>query len=418
MSIPERFKMRRYSAVDVFGQEAVDWQERVNFPRLREQRLVRTREMMREAGLGAIVLFAGDNIRYATGAFQGHWKYQPFIRYAVVPLEGTPYLFELANIDYENAVLDLPWLEGHIKPAIAWRMTEAAAPQYLKRMVSSVVEILIGFGIKTGPIGLDQREPEVIEEFGKQGYSIVDGQSLMLKARVRKLPDELELLKQGCAIGDACYYRIKYEWLKPGVREREIVGEMARYLFQNGFEHIAQLFCATGGGTNPYKRWFSDKIIRYGDFVIIDINAAGPGGYYIDFVRTLLVGNKPTPEQRDSYKRCYELLQDTLAAMKAGVSTREVAEHLPKDQDDALKTISLVSQGHAIGLSLADGRWISRGFSIDFPTVLESDMVFAVETYWGDPKSQQAARLEDNVVVTETGCERFSLFEYEDLLLT
>src|SRR5271166_6420974 len=167
MSIPERFKVRQYSPVDVFGQEAVDWQERVNFQRLREQRLARTREVMREAGLAATVLFAGDNIRYATGAFQGHWKYQPFIRYAIVPLEGTPYVFELANIDYENAVLDLPWLEGHIKPAIAWRMTEAAAPQYLQRMVKSVVEVLTDLGIESGPIGLDHRELEVIDEFSR-----------------------------------------------------------------------------------------------------------------------------------------------------------------------------------------------------------------------------------------------------------
>jgi Xaa-Pro aminopeptidase len=417
MTIPERFANRRYSPIDLYGQEAVDWQERVNFPRLRTQRLDRVRQKMEEVGLAAIVLFAGDNIRYATGAFQGHWKYQPFIRYAVVPHTGEPYLFELANIDYDNAILDLPWLMGRIKPAIAWRMTEAAAPKYLQRMVKSVAEVLADLGIKSGPIGLDHRDPEAIEEFKKQGYAVVDGQGIMLQARVRKLPDELELLKQGCAIGDACFHRIKYEWLKPGVRERDIVGEMSRYLFQNGFEHIAQIFCATGGGTNPYKRWFSDKLVRAGDFVIIDINAAGPGGYYIDFVRTLLVGNKPSAEQRESYKRCYKLLQETLAVIKAGVSTKEIAEHLPSDDDDALKTVSLVSQGHAIGLSLADGRWISRGFSMEFPTVLESDMVFAVETYWGDPQSQQAARLEDNVVVTETGCERFSLFEYEDALL-
>ena len=417
MTIPERLQARHYSAIDLFGQEAVDWQERVNFPRLRAQRLDRVRQMMMEAGLSVVVLFAGDNIRYATGAFQGHWKYQPFIRYAIVPLSGDPYLFELANIDYDNAVLDLPWLAGRIKPAVAWRMTEAAAPQYLQRMVKGVAEVLTDLGIKGGPVGIDHRELEVIEEFRKQGYTAVDGQSMMLKARVRKLPDELELLKQGCAIGDACYHRIKYEWLKPGVRERDIVGEMSKYLFQNGFEHISQLFCATGGGTNPYKRWFSDKIIRSGDFVILDINAAGPGGYYIDFVRTLLVGNKPSVEQRESYKKCHQLLQATLAVIKAGVSTREVAEQLPRDDDDALKTVSLVSQGHAIGLSLADGRWISRGFSMDFPTILERDMVFAVETYWGDPQTQQAARLEDNIVVTDYGCERFSLFEYEDMLL-
>jgi Xaa-Pro aminopeptidase len=417
MTVPHRFAQRQYSSVDVFGQEAVDWQDRVDFARLRAQRLERTRDAMRKAGVPALLLSLGDNIRYATGSFQGHWKYPAFIRYCVVPLEGEPTLFELANIDYEAAVLDLPWLNGNIRPATAWRMTEAAAPEYLERMVASVHEVLEPLGIHGEQLGVDHRDPELVAALERHGNQVVDGQQIMMDARVIKLPDELELLKQGCAIGDACFHRMKYHWLEPGLRERELVGEIAGYLFKNGFEHVSQIFCASGGGTNPYRRWFSDKMMRAGDFVIVDINAAGPGGYYIDYVRTLLVGDRATQEQRDSYRRCHELLERTLAAMRPGVTTREVAECLPRDDDDELKTVSLVSQGHAIGLSLADGRWISRGFSLEHPTVLEPNMVFAVETYAGDPAHGQAARLEDNVVITETGCERFSRFEYEDHLL-
>lgn len=414
----DRLAWRQYSPVDVFGQEAVDWQQRVDFPRLRAQRLERTRNAMREAGLSAVLLFGGDNIRYATGSFQGHWKYAPFIRYCVVSLDAEPTLFELANIDLENAVADLPWLDGNIHPATAWRMTEAAAPEYLARMVGSVVDVLESHGIRSEQLGVDHREPELVEALAARGYEAVDGQRVMMAARVIKLPDELELLKQGCAIGDACFYKMKYQWLEPGLRERELVGEISRYLFANGFEHVSQIFCASGGGTNPYRRWFSDKMMRAGDFVIVDINAAGPSGYYIDYVRTLQVGKASSPQQRESYKRCHELLQQTLAAMRPGVTTREVAECLPVDDDDKLRTVSLVSQAHSIGLSLADGRWISRGFSLDHPTVLEPNMYFAVETYAGDPTHDQAARLEDNVVITESGCQRFSMFEYEDDLLT
>jgi Xaa-Pro aminopeptidase len=416
---PDRLAARHWSAVDVYGQNAVDWQERVDFGRLRDQRLERTRAAMREAGLSALLLFGGDNIRYATGAFQGHWKYPPFIRYCVVPAEGDPTLFELANIDLDNAVADLPWLNGEIRPAIAWRMTEAAAPEYLGRMVASVVDVLDSHGIRAERLGVDHREPELVDAFAARGYEAVDGQQAMMAARVIKLPDELELLKQACAIGDACFHQMKHTWLEPGIREQELVGEIARYLFANGFEHISQIFCASGGGTNPYRRWFSDKMMRAGDFVIVDLNAAGPAGYYIDYVRTLRVGGgTASREQRDSYRRCHELLQRTLAAMRPGVTTREVAEQLPVDDDDALRTVSLVSQAHSIGLSLADGRWISRGFSLDHPTVLEPNMYFAVETYAGDAAHGQAARLEDNVVITDTGCERFSLFEYEEDLLT
>lgn len=417
MAPPERLKTRHYSAADVFGQEAVDWQQRVDFERLREKRLTRTRQAMTKHDVPVLLLFLGDNIRYATGSYQGHWKYPPSIRYAVVPAEHDPILFELANIDLANAVHDLPWMSGHIRPAIAWTLTEGALPEYLERMVQSVVEVLREYGINTGKIGIDHRDPDLMVACERAGYQVADAQKIMLEARVIKVPEELELLKQGCTIGDACFHQMKYSWLEPGIRERDLVGESARFLFQNGFEQISQIFCASGGNTNPYRRWFSDKMLRAGDFVIVDINAAGPGGYYIDYVRTLLVGSKASEEQKESYKRCHELLQQTLEAMKGGTTTREVAERLPKDDDETLKTVSLVSQAHAIGLSLADGRWISRGFSREYPTVLEPNMYFAVETYWGDPLHEQAARLEDNVVVTEKGVERFSLFEYEDCLL-
>jgi Xaa-Pro aminopeptidase len=372
---------------------------------------------MRNAGINALLLFGGDNIRYATGAFQGHWKYPAFIRYCVVPLEGDPVLFELANIDLDNAVADLPWLKGNIRPATAWRMTEDAAPEYLARMVATVVDVLASNGVRADRLGVDHRDPELVLELANRGYEAVDGQKIMMAARVIKLPDELELLKQACAIGDAAFHHMKYTWLEPGLRERELVGEISKYLFRNGFEHISQLFCASGGGTNPYRRWFSDKLMRAGDSVVVDINAAGPGGYYIDYVRTLPVGRANSREQRESYKRCHDLLQQTMEMMKPGVSTREVAEKLPVDDDDTLRTISLVSQAHSIGLSLADGRCISRGFSLEHPSVLEPNMYFAVETYASDLDAGQAARLEDNIVITQTGNQRFSLFEYEEELL-
>lgn len=417
MTQPSRLAWHQYSPVDLFGQESVDWQDRVDFGRLRTQRLERTRNAMKEAGLSALLLFGGDNIRYATGAFQGHWKYAPFIRYCVVPLEGEPTLFELANIDLDNAVADLSWLKGNIRPATAWRMTEAAAPEYLARMVATVVDVLESHGVRGDHVGVDHREPELVEALRDRGYDAVDGQRVMMAARVIKVPDELELLKQACAIGDAAFHHMKYSWLEPGLRERELVGEISRFLFKNGFEHVSQIFCASGGGTNPYRRWFSDKMMRAGDSVIVDINAAGPGGYYIDYVRTLPVGRADSKEQRESYKKCHDLLQQTMEMMRPGVSTREVAEKLPVDEDDTLRTISLVSQAHSIGLSLADGRWISRGFSLEHPTVLEPNMYFAVETYASDLNAGQATRLEDNIVITETGNQRFSLFEYEDELL-
>ena len=77
---------------------------------------------MKAADLGALVLFAGANIRYATASYQGNWKYNINIRYAVVPTDGEPVLFETAGSDLQCAKIDLPWMEGRIRPAITLAM--------------------------------------------------------------------------------------------------------------------------------------------------------------------------------------------------------------------------------------------------------------------------------------------------------
>ena len=117
----------------VYSQTGADWQYRVDFDRLRKDRLQRLREQMTAHDLGALVLFAGANIRYATASYQGNWKYNINIRYCVLPHNGEPVLFETAGSDLECSKIDLPWMAGRIRPAITWqwadrRMCAAAEP--------------------------------------------------------------------------------------------------------------------------------------------------------------------------------------------------------------------------------------------------------------------------------------------------
>ena len=92
----------------VYSQTGADWQYRVDFDRLRKDRLPRLKDQMTARDLGALVLFAGANIRYVTASYQGNWKYNINIRYAVVPNGGEPVLFETAGSDLHCAEIDLP----------------------------------------------------------------------------------------------------------------------------------------------------------------------------------------------------------------------------------------------------------------------------------------------------------------------
>src|SRR5574341_833533 len=174
----------------VYSQTGADWQYRVDFERLRKDRLQRARDEMTKRNLGALVLFAGANIRYVTGSYQGNWKYNINIRYAVLPNGGEPVLFETAGSDLQCAIIDLPWMEGRIRPAMTGKMAD------------SVIEVLDAHGVRKERIGIDNLDMPALEAFRERDLNIVNGWPAMSAARVVKTPDEIELLKQSSSIGD------------------------------------------------------------------------------------------------------------------------------------------------------------------------------------------------------------------------
>jgi hypothetical protein len=130
---PHEFDPRR-----VYSTTSTDWQGRVDFDRLRTDRLKRARAMMEKHDLGALVCFVGENVRYITSVFQGNWKNNIFIRYCVLPRDGDPVLFETAGSDLECAKIDAPWLKGNIRPAITWKWSQTAETMMADRMAQTI----------------------------------------------------------------------------------------------------------------------------------------------------------------------------------------------------------------------------------------------------------------------------------------
>jgi Xaa-Pro aminopeptidase len=406
-----------YSPRRVYSTTSTDWQERVNFDRLRRDRLARAREMLEKEDLGAVVCFVGENIRYITGVFQGNWKNNIFIRYCVLPRGGDPVLFETAGSDLECAKIDAPWLKGNIRPAITWKWAETAESMMAEKMANSVLEVLRENGVEDEPIGIDIADPSAAAAFEKVGLKTTSAWPVMSAARVRKTPDEIECLKISSAIGDTSFWKIEHEWLKPGVKESTITAKVNEYLYEQGFDFVYDIIVASGGNTSPYRRWHTDKVIRQGDLVIIDQNAVGPGGYFVDFVRCFKVDAELSAKEKDLYKECYESMYAAIAEMKAGNTTADVAKHFPKYADDEHGTVTLQQFAHSIGLSLYEGMWISRAYSLDYPVELEEGMYFACETFSGHPGLEQTVRLEENLLVTADGPVLFTKYPFYDYAL-
>jgi Xaa-Pro aminopeptidase len=396
----------------VYSQTGADWQHRVDFDRLRKDRLQRLRDQMTAHDLGALVLFAGANIRYATASYQGNWKYNINIRYAVLPNGGEPVLFETAGSDLECAKIDLPWMADRVRPAFTWQWAEGAVPYMAGRMAESVADVLKAHSVQNERIGIDNLDMPALEAFQKTGLNIVNGWPAISAARVVKTRDEIELLKQAASIGDAAMWKIKYEWLKPGVREREIEAKVHEFMLERGCEIMYDIIVASGGNTSPYRRWATDKIIRQGDLVIVDINAVGPSGYFNDFVRCFKCAGRMTQQEVDLYREVYDSMYAGLEKLRPGNTTADVAAAFPEYDDDKYQTCTLQQFAHSIGITLYEGMWVSRAYSLKYPAEIKENMYFAIETFAGHPGLQQTCRLEEDVLVSAKGPVVFTLMEH------
>ena len=163
---------------------------------------------MEEHDLGALVCFVGENVRYLTGVYQGNWKNNIFIRYAVLPRGGEPILFETAGSDLECAKIDAPWLNGNIRPAITWKWAETAEQMMSDRMVQSIVDVLREAGVENEPVGIDISDPSSAAAFERAGHHADErlagdvGRARRQDTRRDRVPEDLERVRRRVVLED------------------------------------------------------------------------------------------------------------------------------------------------------------------------------------------------------------------------
>jgi Xaa-Pro aminopeptidase len=404
-----------------WGQVGTDSQERINFERLRRYRLRRAQEAMKKEGLEALLLFDGDNIRYATGLYDYGWR--TYFRYCVVTPNGEPVIFDTVGVDLECTRNDAPWIRDRIEPAIVWKNSGSAESIMGTRFADGLKNALKRYGIKAKEIGCDMPDSTVVSSLSKVDLKIVDGNRAISRARMVKGDEELELLKLACAFVDNTFWLAKNNFVKPGVKESEVKGKIANFLLGDCCCELYVGNVSSGGNTNPYYRGeHTDRMIRQGDMVILDI-VAKYQGYWADFVRCWIVNSTPTKGMKEVYRLAYDSLQNAINAAKANATTSDVAGFLLNDElagvkEECLGSTGLLNAGHGVGLSSHETPWITRTYSLDHPEKLAERMYFAVETYARKKNGIEAARLEDNFVVSENGPVVFSLAPFEEDFLS
>jgi len=397
---------------------AVDWEQRVDFARLRSDRLRKAKEALEASDLGALLLFDQNNIRYVTSTHIGEWARDKSARCVLLPRGGDPVLWDFGSAARHHQ-LYAPWL-----PESSWRAgvssMRGAMPEQTgvpDMLAGHIHEVLREHGLEREPLGIDLTDMETLASLHRRQIPTANAQPVMLSARRLKTEDEIALLDHAAAIVDAVYERI-YELLRPGAREHQIVAEAQKLLFELGSEQVEAINAVSGDRCNPHPHVFSDRLLRPGDQAFFDIIHSFMG-YRTCYYRTFCVGGA-TRSQLDAYKQCREWLDNAIDLVRPGVTTDQIAAVWPTAQELGFPSEEAcfgLQFGHGLGVGLYESPMISRLHSFDDPVEIEEGMVFALETYCPASDGRSAARIEEEVLVTADGPEILTRFPGEELLV-
>ncbi len=405
-------------AVHTYGAMAVDWEERVNFDRLRRERLTQAKAALDASELGALLCFDMYNIRYVTSTNIGEWARDKLSRFALLARGDEPIMWDFGSAARHHE-LYCPWLSGGRSRAGISLLRGAMAPEMgrAEDVARKIKRELERLGLQKAPLGVDMIELPVLAALQKEGITVVDGQQVLQTARRIKTRDELVLLNTAAMLVDATYEEL-YRAMRPGIAENELVSLAAKTLYAMGSEDVEGVNAIGGERCSPHPHIFSDRVLRPGDPAYYDIIQSYMG-YRTCYYRTFAVGSA-SPALVDAYKRCREYLDMAIAIMKPGITTADIASLWPRAQEFGFPNEEAcfgLQYGHGVGLSAWERPVISRLVSLDHPVPIEAGMVIALETFWPASDGWSAARIEEEILVTETGHEILTRFPAETLIV-
>ncbi|MFC1917900.1 M24 family metallopeptidase [Chloroflexota bacterium] len=414
--------VKKYGALP-WGAEAIDWQERINMPRMREERAARTRKMMKDNGFPAMILFNADTRRYSTSVHPG-------VLGGLIPgVAGLSIIFaELPTADIIDYSLEgnltrqnrihCTWIKPENQRTV-YSLAENQGPEivkeHAKKQAKEIKQVLEEKGLAKEKIAYDSSNAAMMSALEAEGLTLVPVGHLIQEMRATKTQDEIDCIRMGGAFGDIAW-GVMFKELRPGITERELAGKMSHAIYLK--QQAGQPLISLRSGPNSAPNWLShspqDRVISPGDLVICDLILCGYSGYHSCYYRTFKCGTKPTEKEKDWYKQCYEWLYNACEEIKPGKTTADAAKKFPpaatwgyKEEYECWSN----ALGHGLGLSSYELPRISRCCSLDYPQEIRKGMTIAMETWMGED-GHGGVRIENMGVVTDNGWE--NLYQWPD----
>lgn len=391
----------------------------IDLAAVRTYRQERVRRKMSEYGVDAVILSDPVNIRYATGTrnMQVFSMRNAPSRYLLMTLNRS-ILFEFTGC--------LHLAEGfetvdEVRPARTASFV-AAGPHIAEReklwaaeMADLIHELT---GSKTATIGLERLNAGTSLALKDAGLKIVDAQQPVEMARAIKSREEMKCVIASLRATEIGVGKLR-EAIRPGLTEAELWSVLHQSVIAQNGDYVETRLLNAGARTNPWFQEASASVIGQNDLIALDTDVVGCHGYYADFSRTFHSGpDKPSTAQRELYKVAFEQLHHNMDILHPGMTFHQYADKAWNIPEKYYKNRYYLS-AHGVGMT---GEYPYLYHHGDFPDagydgVLKPGMTICVESYIGEDGGREGVKLEQQVLITETGTELLSEFPFEDELL-
>ena len=387
---------------------------------LRAYRLARVQELLRQSDCAGALLSNPVNIRYATDARNMTvWLLHNMGRYCFVPAEGRAVLFEFPNRNCAQLAAGLPGI-AEVRPAKVHSFFDSGehAPEVSRQWAAEIASLVAEVaGRGKHRLAVDRMDLLGAHALRAEGLALVEGQRLLELARSVKCVQEIECMRHALAIADIGMRRMQ-EALRPGLSEQELWAELHYANIVHGGEWIETRLLSSGPRTNPWFQECGERRIESGDLVSFDTDLVGPFGYCADVSRTFFCGTgRPSAEQRTVYALAVEQVEFNCRLIRPGLGFREWTERAwPIPSRFLAQNYGCVA--HGVGMV---DEWPLITTDPKDPVLQDGElapgMTVCVESYMGEVGGSCGVKLEQQVLVTDTGHEILSRYPLEEALL-
>jgi Xaa-Pro aminopeptidase len=392
--------------------------EGIDLKAVRLYRLARVRQEMVRYGVDAVILSDPINIRYATGArnMQVFSQRNAPSRYLLLTAHKS-ILFEFtgcAHLGEGYETIDEVRAAKTASFVAAGPNTAAREKTWAAEMADLIVE-LTGKGATVGLERLNAGSAIALKECG---LNIVDAQQPVEMARAVKSPEEMKCVNASLRATENGVAKLRAA-IRPGMTENELWSVLHQSVIAENADYCETRLLNAGARSNPWFQETSSNVIGENELIALDTDVVGCHGYYSDFSRTFHSGpGKPTDAQRGLYKVAYEQVQANMAILHAGMSFRDYADRAWDIPEKYYQNRYYLS-AHGCGMT---GEYPYLYHAGDFPDAgydgeIVSGMTLCVESYIGEAGGVEGVKLEQQVLVTDTGIELLSRFPFEEELL-